>query len=146
MNEALHFIRKAIIDRLTNQITVDSATVPVYNRVPSDATAPYIKVFSVSHDEIDSNKDTFTLNCVTRIEAVTSFDADSGGQLTVNQMISSILNLVRTRSSTYFDLSSDNFKVYTCINEGVSYEENDEGDKTYFIGNLELSNRVQKTS
>ena len=45
MNEALHFIRKAIIDRLTNQITVDSATVPVYNRVPSDATAPYIKVF-----------------------------------------------------------------------------------------------------
>ena len=113
MNEALHFIRKAIIDRLTNQITVDSATVPVYNRVPSDATAPYIKVFSVSHDEIDSNKDTFTLNCVTRIEAVTSFDADSGGQLTVNQMISNILNLVRTRSSSYFDLSSDNFKVCT---------------------------------
>jgi len=144
MIEALQFIRKAIIDRLTDAITVNGSYVPVYNRVPSDALEPYIRVFSVGHDEVDQNQTSFTSECVTRIEVVTSFDGDDGGELQANQIISEILNLIRTRSGGYFDLSGDNFNVYTCVNEGISYEESDEDDKTYFIGNMEISNRVQK--
>jgi hypothetical protein len=144
MIETLHFIRKAIILRLTDAITVNGSYVPIYNRVPSDASEPYIKVFSVANNEVDQNQTSFTSDCITRIEIITAFDADDGGQLQSNQIASSVLNLIRTRSSGYYDLSSDDFNVYTCTNEGMSYEEIDEDDKTYFITNIEISNRVQK--
>lgn len=144
MIEALQFIRKAIIDVLTDAITVNGSYVPIYNRVPSDASEPYIRVFSVSHDEVDQNQTSFNSECVTRIEVITAFNGDDGGELQVNQIVSEILRLVRTRSGGYFDLSSDNFNVYTCTNEGVSYEEIDEDDKTYFTANIEISNRIQK--
>ena len=144
MNEALHFIRKAIITRLTDAISIGGSYVPVYNRVPSDASEPYIKVFSVSNNESDLNATSFISDCLTRLEVVTSFDSDSGGELQSNQIVSSILNLVRTRSSGYYDLSSDGFKVITCTNGGVTYFEDDLEDKTYFRAIVEISNKVEK--
>tara|TARA_R100001443_G_scaffold24077_1_gene36204 strand:- start:617 stop:1054 length:438 start_codon:yes stop_codon:yes gene_type:complete len=145
MIEALQFIRKAIITRLTGQITAGGGTVPIYNRVPSNATEPFIKVYSISNDEVDQNQTSFTMDCVTGIEVVTSFDADDGGELQSNQIVSSVLNLVRTRSAGYYDLSSDGFNVYTCTNEGINYIEEDAEDKTYFRAVIQISNRVQKT-
>lgn len=145
MIEALQFIRKAIITRLTGQITAGGGIVPIYNRVPSNATEPFIKVYSISNDEVDQNQTSFTMDCVTGIEVVTSFDADDGGELQSNQIVSSVLNLVRTRSAGYYDLSSDGFKVYTCTNEGINYIEEDQEDKTYFRAIIQISNRVQKT-
>lgn len=144
MTEAIHFIRKAIIDALTNQITINGSTVPVYNRVPTSASEPYIKVYSVSTNEVDQNRDSFNLECLSRIEVVTAFDSDDGGELQCNQIVSEVLNLVRTRSAGYFDLSGDSFSVYTSVNEGVTYFEDDLSDKTYFRAIIELSNRVEK--
>ena len=146
MTEAIHFIRKAIIDRLTNAVTYDGSTVPVHNRVPNDATEPYIRVYSVDSNEVDQNADSFILDCTTRIEVFTSFIGDDGGELQANQIASDILALIRTRSSGYFDLSADNFNVYTCNNEGTSYLYEDAGEKTYFRALLTISNRVEKTS
>ena len=144
MNEALHFIRKAILTRLTDAISIGGSYVPVYNRVPSDASEPYIRVFSVSNNESDFNATSFISECVTRLEVVTAFDYDSGGELQSNQIVSSILNLVRTRSSGYYDLSSDGFKVITCTNGGVTYFEDDLEDKTYFRAIVEISNKIEK--
>ena len=144
MNEALHFIRKAILSRLTDAISIGGSYVPVYNRVPSDASEPYIRVFSVSNNESDFNATSFISECVTRLEAVTAFDSDSGGELQSNQIVSNILNLVRTRSSGYYDLSSDGFKVITCTNGGVTYFEDDLEDKTYFRAIVEISNKIEK--
>jgi len=146
MIEALHHIRKAIIDRLTDAITIDGSYVPVYNRVPSDASEPYIRVYSVTHSEVDQNTSSFISECVTRIEVVTAFNGDDGGELQANQIISEALNLIRTRTSGYYDLSSENLNVITCVNEGIGYDEIDREDKTYFIASMEISNRVQKTS
>ena len=146
MTEAIHFIRKAIIDRLTNAVTYDCSTVPDHNRVPNDATEPYIRVYSVDSNEVDQNADSFILDCTTRIEVFTSFIGDDGGELQANQIASDILALIRTRSSGYFDLSADNFNVYTCTNEGTSYLYEDAGEKTYFRAVLTISNRVEKTS
>ena len=106
MTEAIHFIRKAIIDRLTNAVTYDGSTVPVHNRVPNDATEPYIRVYSVDSNEVDQNADSFILDCTTRIEVFTSFIGDDGGELQANQIASDILALIRTRSSGYFDTLS----------------------------------------
>ncbi len=144
MNEALHFIRKAIIDRLTDAITINGSYVPIYNRVPSSASEPYIKVSSISSNEIDNNTTSFNSQCITRIEAVTAFNSDDGGELQSNQIVSEVLNLIRTRSSGYYDLSSDGFKVYTSINENTTYLEDDLQDKTYFRAIMEISNRVEK--
>jgi len=144
MNEALHFIRKAILTRLTDAISIGGSYVPVYNRVPSDASEPYIRVFSVSNNESDFNATSFISECVTRLEVVTAFDSDSGGELQSNQIVSEILNLVRTRSSGYYDLSSDGFKVITCTNGGVTYFEDDLEDKTYFRAIVEISNKIEK--
>ena len=144
MNEALHFIRKAILTRLTDAISIGGSYVPVYNRVPSDASEPYIRVFSVSNNESDFNATSFISECVTRLEVVTAFDSDSGGELQSNQIVSSILNLVSTRSSGYYDLSSDGFKVITCTNGGVTYFEDDLEDKTYFRAIVEISNKIEK--
>lgn len=144
MNEALQFIRKAILSRLTDAISIGGSYVPVYNRVPSDASEPYIRVFSVSNNESDFNATSFISECVTRLEVVTAFDSDSGGELQSNQIVSNILNLVRTRSSGYYDLSSDGFKVITCTNGGVTYFEDDLEDKTYFRAIVEISNKIEK--
>lgn len=146
MNEAIHFIRRAIISRLTDAITVNGSYVPVYNRVPNDASEPYIRVYSVTSTEVDQNADSFMLDCSTRIEVVTSFIGDDGGELQANQISSEILDLIRTRSDSYFDLSSDGFNVYTCTNEGTNYLYEDGGDKTYFRAVLNISNRVEQTS
>jgi hypothetical protein len=144
MIEAIHFIRKAIITRLTNAITSNGVTVPIYNRVPNDASEPYIRVYSVDSTEVDQNSDTFMLECSTRIEVVTSFVGDDGGELQANQIASDILTLIRTRSGSYFDLSADGFNVYTCTNQGTSYLYEDGGEKTYFRAILNITNRVEQ--
>lgn len=146
MNEAIHFIRRAIISRLTDAITVDGNYVPVYNRVPNNASEPYIRVYSVTSTEVDQNIDSFMMDCSTRIEVVTSFLGDDGGELQSNQIISEALDLIRTRSSGYFDLSSDGFNVYTCTSEGTNYLYEDTGEKTYYRAILSISNRVEQTS
>ena len=97
MIEVLHYLRKAIIDRLSGSIVLNSQNVPVYNRVPSDATEPFIKVYSLQNEETDFNRDSYMLDCMTRIDVVTSFDGDSGGELNANEIVSQVLNLVRTR-------------------------------------------------
>lgn len=144
MIEAIHFIRKAIIDRLTDAITSNGVTVPIYNRVPNDASEPYIRVYSVDSTEVDQNSDKFMLECTTRIEVVTSFIGDDGGELQANQIASDILTLIRTRSGSYFDLSADGFNVYTCTNEGTSYLYEDGVEKTYFRAILTISNRIEQ--
>jgi len=142
--EAIHFIRRAIINRLTDAITVNGSYVQIYNRVPNDASEPYIRVYSVDSNEVDQNADSFMLDCATRIEVVTSFVGDDGGELQANQIASEILDLIRTRSDNYFDLSADGFNVYTCTNEGTSYLYEDGVDKTYFRAVLSISNRVEQ--
>ena len=145
MNEAIHFIRQKIITLLTNAITVDGEAVPVYNKVPQNATEPFIKVYSVDTEEIDQNQTSFNIICTTRIDVVTSFVGDTGGELLSNQIVSSILNLVRTRSSGYVDLSSNGFNVYTSVLDKVKYIEDVDEDKTFYKAIITLENRVEKT-
>lgn len=144
MQEAIHRLRKAIIDRLNGSVLLRGQAVPVYNRIPSTANYPFIRVYSVSNDEIDQNQTSFNSELVTRIEVVTRFDSDSGGELDSNLIISECLNLLRTRSNGYFDLSAEGFNVYTSVNSGITYLQDDLNDHTYFRAILELSNRVEE--
>jgi hypothetical protein len=142
MLESIHFVRKAIITALTSNVTIDSANVPIYGRVPNNASFPYIRVYSVSNNEVDQNRTQYNMETITRIECIARYISDDGGEYDVNSMVSQCLNLLRTRSSGYIDLSSDGFTVYTSENAGVTYLEEDMSDHTYYRGIIELSNRI----
>jgi len=144
MKEPIHFIRKAIIDRLTGQVSINGNIVPIYNQVPSSTTYPFIRVYSVNSDETDFNAGSYITETITRIEVSTRFQGDSGGELDSNLIINQILELIRTRSAGYFDLSSDGFNVFTCIKENCTYLSDVDVDYTYYRAILEISNKIQQ--
>tara|TARA_R110000822_G_scaffold66757_3_gene162881 strand:- start:1598 stop:2038 length:441 start_codon:yes stop_codon:yes gene_type:complete len=144
MLEAIHFLRKGIIEKLNNSVTLNSATVPVYNRIPTDANYPLIRVYGVSTDESNENQTSFITETITRIECITRFYSDDGGELDTNLMVSQCLNLIRTRSSGYVNLSSNGFNVFTSVNKGVKYLQDDLSDHTYFRAIIEISNKIEQ--
>lgn len=145
MREPMQYIRKAIINAIGSQ-SISGQAVQVKNRVSRITDYPYIWVYSVATNEIDNNQQSFTTEVITRVEIVTKYQGDSGGDLVANQLVNTCLSLLRTRTSGYFDLSSDNFKVYGCNVESVNYSQEDTDGGTYFKGVIELSNRVEQTN
>lgn len=145
MKEAIHFIRKAIISRLSNAIEINGSFVPVYNRVPYNASEPLVRVYSVTSAEDSRNQTSYITECTTNIEVITAFDGDSGGELQANQIVSEVMELIRTRTEGYYDLSADGFKVITCVVNNVTYIEEDAEDRTYFRAVVEVANKVLQT-
>jgi hypothetical protein len=117
---------------------------PIYHRIPNEAVLPYIRVYSLGYNEIDQNATLYNLDCRTRIEVVSAYYGDDGGETEVNDIVSEIVFLLRTRVPDYIDLTDFAFKVYTSTIESVDYLEIDEADSTYFKAVIELSNRIQK--
>ena len=146
MKDATKFIRAKIITALNGNVSYGGSNMPVYNRVPSDATFPYIRVYSVSRSQINDNITAYNTEVITRLEVITRFPGDSGGDLQMNDIMNDIMELLITKTSSAFDLSSDNFKVYSTTNEGVSYVQEDTVDHTYFRAILELGNKIEQTS
>ena len=144
MLEAIHYVRKAIIAKLNGNVTINGSIVPIYGRVPTNASYPFIRVYSLSNDETDQNQTSFTTETITRVECVTRFASDDGGELDSNLMVSKCLELLRTRSANYIDLSANGFNVYTSVNEGVKYLQDDLSDFTYFRAIIEISNKIEQ--
>lgn len=144
MNEVLHHIRKAFIDRLTGNITVDGITVPVVNVVPSNADFPYVKVYSVSNDEDDLNRSSFNTEAVIRLEVVTRFDYNVGGELQANLITDAILNQIRTRSEGYIDLTAQGWNVYVIQNGGVKYITDNLEDHTFYRSIISIRVKAEK--
>jgi len=139
----MQYIRQAIISAIGSQ-SVSGDVVQVTNRVSKSFNPPYIWVYSVATNEIDNNQQSFTSEVITRVEVVTKYQGDAGGDLVANQLVNTCLTLLRTRTSGYFDLTSNNFKVYGCNVESVNYSQEDTDGGTYFKGVIELSNRVEQ--
>lgn len=146
MKDATKYIRAKIITALNGNVSYDGSNVSVYNRVPSDATFPYIRVYSVSTSQIDDNRSKYNADIITRIEVITRFVADSGGDLQMNDIMNDVLELLVSKTSNAFDLSTDNFNVYSTTNQGISYLQEDTVDHSYFRAILELSNKIEQVS
>lgn len=146
MKDATKYIRAKIITALNGNVSYDGSNVSVYNRVPSDATFPYIRVYSVSTSQIDDNRSKYNADIITRIEVITRFVADSGGDLQMNDIMNDVLELLVSKTSSAFDLSTDNFNVYSTTNQGISYLQEDTVDHSYFRAILELSNKIEQVS
>lgn len=144
MNEIVHHIRKAFLDRLSGNITVGGIDVSIYNVIPRNASYPLIRVYSVSNDEIDLNRSSFNVEASLRLEVITRFDGNSGGELQCNQIVDEVLNQIRTRSAGYIDLSANGWNVYAITNNGVNYLEDDFDDHTYFRAIVNINVKAQK--
>lgn len=144
MNEVLHHIRKAFLDRLTENLSVGGVDVSVYNVIPRNASYPLVRMYSVANNETDLNRSAFNLEAQVRLEVITRFDGNSGGELQANQIVDSILNQIRTRSAGYIDLSAQGFNVYTITNEGVNYLQDDFDDHTYFRAIININVKAEK--
>ena len=146
MRDPIKFIRKKIIDTCSGQVQHDGQNIPFYNRVPSDATFPHVRVYGVSTNQIDDNQTRYNVECITRIEVITRFLGDVGGDLDANNIMNSIMFLLVTKNQSAFDLSANNFNCYSVSNSGVTYLQDDLSDHTYFRAVLELSNKVEQTN
>ena len=48
MLEAIHYVRKAIIAKLNGNVTIDGSSVPIYGRVPTNASlSVYKSLFAI---------------------------------------------------------------------------------------------------
>jgi len=144
MKESIHFIRQKIFTRLNGNVSHGGSNVPVFNRVPSTQDEPYIIINSLNEQDVDVNQQKFITECTTRVEIVTGFFSDDGGELQANQIVNSVLQLLRTSKTDYFDLSSNNFNVYSFSVDNITYTEDADEEKTYFKALIDISNKIQQ--
>jgi len=144
MKEPIRYIRQKIFTLLNGNVSYGGSNVPVYNRVPSTQSEPYIIIYSVDTAQTNQNQTDFIVECITRIEVVTAFLSDDGGELQVNDIVESILELIKTSTIDFFDLSSNNFNVFTSNINGIAYSEENDNEKTYYRAIIDIANRVQQ--
>lgn len=144
MKEPIRFIRQKIFTLLNGNVSYDGSNVPVFNRVPSTQNEPYIIIYSVDTAQTNQNQTDFIVECITRIEVVTAFFSDDGGELQVNDIVESILELIKTSTTDFFDLSSNNFNVFTSNINGIAYSEENDDEKTYYRAIIDIANKVQQ--
>ena len=144
MKEPIRFIRQKIFTLLNGNVSYGGSNVPVYNRVPSTQSEPYIIIYSADTSQTNQNQSDFIVECITRIEVVTAFLSDDGGELQVNDIVESILELIKTSTTDFFDLTSNNFSVFTSNINGISYSEENDDEKTYYRAIIDIANRVQQ--
>lgn len=144
MKEPIRFIRQKIFTLLNGNVSYGGSNVPVYNRVPSTQSEPYIIIYSADTSQTNQNQSDFIVECITRIEVVTAFLSDDGGELQVNDIVESILELIKTSTTDFFDLTSNNFNVFTSNINGIAYSEENDDEKTYYRAIIDIANRVQQ--
>jgi len=144
MKDPNYSVRKAIYSRLNGNISYNAVNVPVYNRVEDAATYPYILLISDQATETDQNRSDYNNDALVNIEVVTRFDSDDGGQKVANLIMNDITVLMRTRTSGYLDLSSDGFKCYGTVSEGINHLEESLSDHYYFRSILTMRFKVNE--
>lgn len=94
-------------------LTYNSATVPVYDKVPKSATYPYVAIAEQTSVD-DSNKTNYGQEVTVLLDIVTGFTPGTGGAAPSDDIADAILQVVHIRG-TNLDLSADNFNVITTI-------------------------------
>ena len=143
MKDPSYLIRKKVFDALNNNITISGTLYPVYNVVPSNVVYPYI--YSLDANTIEENQQKYKQLITTRVEVVTAFDTNTGGQLNCNLAMNEISQLLISKTS-FFNLSSDNFNVYAAQSNGISYITEDTDTYTLYKAILSFQNQVEQTS
>lgn len=145
MKSPVRFVRKAIIDALTGNVTDENGVVvPVYGRVPSNATYPFIRVYNESLSEADENRSSFNTNVAIKVDVITRYNVDQGGSLRADTISDNVSQLIRTRIGGYPNITANNFRIYTVTLDGMVTLFDEETDHTYIRDILTFNIRVQQ--
>ena len=145
MKDPSYLIRKKVFEALNNNITISGTLYPVYNVVPSNVVYPYIYIYSLDANTIEDNQQKYVQLVTTRVEVVTAFDTNTGGQLNCNLAMNEIIQLLISKAS-FINLSSDNFNVYAAESNGITYVTEDTETYTLYRGILSFQNQVEQTT
>ena len=132
--------RKAYFDKLNNQISVITGkTIPVYDRVPDTAVAPYVILSNTTLTPILSSSG-YGFKASIVIDIVTRFTTSGGKKL-----VDDISNLIFQKILTREDFSQDeDWYIYTSKLETSRYIES-ESNGGYVIRKLiTFNNNIQQ--
>src|SRR6185312_16434969 len=104
MKDASKTIRTAYYNSLNNVVTFNSAGVPLYDAVPSNAAYPYIYVSDYTTVE-ETTKDFFGQNVTITLVVAMKYPANYGGQSDIDGIVSQVTGIVRGTITTSQPLS-----------------------------------------
>ena len=139
MKAAIKEIRKSIIDALSGNISAS-----VYNRVPSTASYPFVRVYSDNESKGLLNQTSIITNSVIKIEVVTRFRGDSGGELQCNNLVEDITEIIKGNPNSSLTISASGFNNYVTEIEDIVYLEEDLKDFYYFRGIITILCQTQQ--
>lgn len=129
---------------LSGNITYSSASVPIYDRVPNNATFPYIRFSSYTGVD-ESNKSNYLQEVTVTIQVVSAFDVDTGGKAQSDNIADQIIDIIRERPLNLLNLAP-NFKLISVSLDDTSTF--DELTATHLIvyRNIRFRHKVEQLS
>lgn len=118
-----------------NSFKSDGTTVntPVYDKVPKDATFPYIVIDNIEFVDEPSDNNTFVSEYLVDLDIVTGFSEGAGGNKPAMTATDNVLQTIRPRNQrNYMDLSDDGFNIITIrVDSIIPLREADETHDIY---------------
>lgn len=99
-------LREQYYSALNGSVTVSGDTLKVYNKVPPDASPPYIRIGSDTGSEM-IDKDAFGWNLTQRVSVVYRFQGKEGGEKLGETAKNQIMKIIRKDPNNILDLGSD---------------------------------------
>lgn len=132
-------IRSAYLTSLNGSITLNAANVPVYDRVPNNATEPYVVIADQTETGDSQKGQCYGVDTTILLDIVTRFKS-GGGKRDADIISNQILQKV---TLNYPDTLPE-FKIYHITLENANYLESIE-DTSYVVRKLlRLRNFVQQ--
>jgi hypothetical protein len=132
MRVTAHIVRKAIFDALNNNVTFRNNVVPVFNKVPSTTNYPFIKIYGENEKSEFKNQSKYITENLTKIEVVTKFKGNTGGELNAQIIMDSVLQLINGALPTAASLQTDIYNNYVTDVKDVIFLEDYTKDNTYY--------------
>ncbi|MGP8215798.1 MAG: hypothetical protein ACLQQ4_09570 [Bacteroidia bacterium] len=144
MKDSNKTIRTAYYNALNNIVTFNSAGIPFYDAVPSNAAYPYIYVSDYTAAE-DTTKDFFGQNVTITLIAAMKYPANYGGQSDIDSLAGQISAIVRGTLTTDQPLSflPDFQNVITQLDQSNFFRQ-EVTDGIVFYRSLKFRHRIQQ--
>lgn len=134
-------IQIAYYNALNGNITYNASNVPVYDVVPPTQSYPYIVLGSqsVTHE---GTKNSFGVEVFMEVDVVTGYQGSYGGKSQAYDIADDIIQLIATRSSSYFSLSG--FNCYVSELESSTILEEISETHILFVNKLRFRHLIQE--
>tara|TARA_B100002051_G_C16727879_1_gene636371 strand:+ start:632 stop:1474 length:843 start_codon:yes stop_codon:yes gene_type:complete len=125
-------------------IQLSSTTaIKIYNKVPSNVSYPFIRIYSQEERQIDNNNSRFMKDVITRIEVVHRNTTASGGELLNNSIVNQITSILMPNPGESLPITDYNISIYSTELLGVTNFQDTFKDFTYHRSIIEISTRVE---